>query len=536
MDPCIYTTLLVPINVLCLYLICRIDVHITKPSTDEINKESSWALCVPLIDVIRDCCVNSPNVKPTLDDVVKAITKLQHANTPKINPAMQDRSSLSASAEDTGSIPYQSKDTRNLQRHQKYHESHEDKPNGSKKRGGHPSEVENRRRISPAGSTTSTGVSNVLKHDQERKTTTALSDYLFTSSADNPETDRSGHPRDIMNHGRSACRKSDVRRKQHSNRYQQSYRYSGDHVSSSPPPGSDTRQKTPHFPEASPHSNVPLEDHENSPEGATGGPHQTSGLENVNFVPVNGGVFCYMKKMLGANIRNIESKFNVKISSEDIDVNESSMLKITPVGLTSQTAIRGANGAVVDLYSTVFSQLSHRVVQLEGYMGKELLQRAISDVERLYKDVLVVLLGSKVMIYGMKELDVKIAKAMVTNRLYDTRRSAPRSHRGDHHNDDEPDDHIAEKSPHLELEDGTRDSQSDRYDRVPPEPETKESHHPRTHEDLQGFEAGDEGHAEDAANREDDSSSRIPDEEPTRRTDVQGSGLKYRFRHDRLSF
>ena len=400
---------------------------------------------------------------------------------------------------------------------------------------GYPSGVENGCHILASGLATSNGVSNTPRSEHERNDTTAVPNYLLTSSAD--KLDGSGHLRDVKNQERPASHESDDRRKQYSTRHQQSNRYSDDHI----PPVSDTRQRTLHTPEASPHSNVPLEDHESSPEGATGGQHQTPGLENINFVPVDAGVFCYIKKMHGADIRNIERKFNVKISSEDMDVNESSMLKITPVGLSTETAIRGANEAVVDLYSTVFSQLSHRVVQLEGSsIGKESLQRAIADVERLYKDVLVVLSGSKVMIYGMKELDVKVAKAMVTNRLYDTGRSAPRNHQGDRHDDDElrPDLGLEDGIRQLETQHGTRDSQNDRYldNQVPPGSVTRESHHPRTHEDLQGFEADDEGHAEDAADREEDSSPRIPDEEPTARTEVQGSGLKYRLRHDRLSF
>ncbi|XP_072042112.1 uncharacterized protein [Amphiura filiformis] len=290
------------------------------------------------------------------------------------------------------------------------------------------------------------------------------------------------------------------------------HRYQDDQVS----PGSNLKERSPHPREVSSQPNAQFEEPMTSPEGADGRRFQTQeSKENINFVPVDMGVFAYMKKMFGSQIKDVEKQFNVKITSEDMDVNESAMLKITPVGTASEETIRGANEAVVDLYSSVFSQLNHRVVELEGSsVRKETLQRAIGDVEKLYKEVMVKLSGSKVLIYGMKELDVKVAKAMVTNRLYDTARSSPSFQQQTARNDEEersPDDHLSERPPHLGLEDGGQHVQHI---------ETNEMH---------------------AANGDDDddTSPRLPEDDivDTPRTDTRTSApIKYRLRQDRLSF
>ncbi|XP_072042738.1 E3 ubiquitin-protein ligase TRIM56-like [Amphiura filiformis] len=108
-----------------------------------------------------------------------------------------------------------------------------------------------------------------------------------------------------------------------------------------------------------------------SPESAVGGSRfQTpEPEESIDFVPFDQGVFAYMKKMFGSQIKDVEKQFNVKITTEDTDVNETATLKITPVGTASEEIIRGANEAIVDLYSSVFRQLNHRVVELEGSSG-----------------------------------------------------------------------------------------------------------------------------------------------------------------------
>ena len=184
------------------------------------------------------------------------------------------------------------------------------------------------------------------------------------------------------------------------------------------------------------------EENSNNVEGSVS--ELPDGQEAKSYVPVDPGVFAYILKVFGSNIRRLESRYNVKIEAEDDSVNQSSAVRITSAGRLKESEIREAKKAVVDLYSTVFSTLSLHVFQLQelAISSEELTRIIITYVEKLYKEVLVKVSGEQLMIYGTLEaLDVKVVKALISNRVYDATRRVT-----DSYHESQDDDLLVEGS------------------------------------------------------------------------------------------
>ena len=155
----------------------------------------------------------------------------------------------------------------------------------------------------------------------------------------------------------------------------------------------------------------------------------TEPTDSLASIPVDPGVFSYILLKQSDSIHDIEERYGVKFSmlttsdGNGADI-ESALLKIRPLRETADIA--KAHDKFVDMYTNVFSNLSHRVIPLADItVNPESLRKTVDSIHECYETVLMTLYHDKVLIYGPRETDVRLAKLWITDALQKMHQTDP---------------------------------------------------------------------------------------------------------------